>query len=75
MKKLLALTMMVGLVLLGIGVAPRTAAACSGDDCGCYIPQEADCWASCPPVGDPDHQHCIINCSREALNCAIQCCG
>ena len=73
-KKLIFVLGILTLSLLLTATAPREAlAACSGDDCGC--PNELDCINSCPPVGDPNHQPCVLECKHETKCCSIICCG
>jgi hypothetical protein len=48
-------------------------AACTGYSCGCYD-AEAECFANCPPEGQPGHLDCITDCGRESRRCGICCC-
>jgi hypothetical protein len=71
--KLVSLSIMLCLVVLAIVGAPKTASACSGDDCGCGT-QLSECMAECPPPGDPNRSACTMGCLQENHKCSVCCC-
>lgn len=71
-KKLTLLLMM--LTLLVSLVLPNGAAACSGDDCGCYI-DATQCHYECQFEPPASQQACRHACIRASVRCAIECCA
>lgn len=71
--KILSLCFMLCLVVLAVISAPKEAAACSGDDCGCGT-DAIECVNACPPAGDPGRTACVHDCQVNNLHCSVCCC-
>lgn len=68
--KLKLLIPMIALTLAAFYTAPKSALACSGDDCGCGVAAQ-ECRAACAPGDTP----CFRACTHESIQCAIWCCA